>query len=136
MISEKIVTPEQIALYREQVADNQEALAALDVIAKYGKISKAAKAIAIQEDIEGVIDNAALDWFDEMLQKCRNFICKPQYESLREKYIPALIPPLADCIAGVLACPPGVAGIIATPFAVYVAEEGMDKFCQSINPQP
>ncbi|MEG3973130.1 hypothetical protein QUA51_09390 [Microcoleus sp. Pol10_D6] len=136
MFSEKIVTPEQIALYREQLADNQDALDALDVIEEYGKISKAAKAIAIQEDIEGVIDNAGLDWFDEMLQKCRNFICKPQYENLREKYIPALIPPLADCIAGVLACPPGVAGIIATPFAIYVAEEGMDKFCQPINPQP
>ncbi len=134
MFSEKIVTPEQIALYREQLADNQEALAALDVVEQYGKISKAAKAIAIQEDIEGVIDNAALDWFDEMLQKCHNYICKPEYENMREKYIPALIPPLADCIAGVLACPHGVAGIIATPFAVYVAEEGMKKFCNSINP--
>ncbi len=134
MFSEKIVTPEKIALYREQLADNQDALDALDVIEEHGKISKAAKALAIQEDIEGVIDNAALDWFDEMLQKCRNFICKSKYKNLREKYIPALIPPLTECIAGVLACPPGVAGIIATPFAVYVAEEGMEKFCNSINP--
>ena len=136
MFSEKIVTPEKIALYREQLVDNQDALNALDVIEEHGKISKAAKVIAIQEDIEGVIDNAALDWFDEMLQKCRKFICKPQYQSLREKYIPALIPPLTDCIAGILACPPGVAGIIATPFAIYVAEEGMDKFCQPVDPQP
>jgi hypothetical protein len=78
MFSEIIVTPEKIAFYREQLADNQEALAALDVIENYGKISKAAKAIAIQDDIEGVIDNAARDWFDEMLQKCHNFICQPK----------------------------------------------------------
>ncbi len=46
MFSEIVVTPEQIALYKEQVADNQEALATFDVIEKYRLGYLVAKAIA------------------------------------------------------------------------------------------
>ncbi len=28
-------------------------------------------------------------------------------------------------------CPPGVAGLLSTPVAIYISEEGMDKFCQN-----
>lgn len=137
MFYEKIVTPEQIAVYRQQVADNQEALAALDVIEEWdGDLADATESIAQENGIEGVETNADLRWFVQKLEECHKFICQPKYENLRKNHFPALIPPLSDCLLGSLGCPPGVAGLIATPFAIYIAQEGMDKFCQSFNPQP
>jgi hypothetical protein len=135
MTSEKIITSEQISQYRSELAGNPDALAALDVIEKEygGKLAEAAKAIAIRNDIEGIADFGLSDWFDAMLQECRDFICQPKYQNLRENYLPALIPPLTDCVAGSLGCPPGIAAIIAVPFAAYIKEEGMEKFCQSPN---
>jgi hypothetical protein len=132
-----IVTQEEVAKFRAELADYPEALTALDVIEEYdGNLPAAAKAIAIRNDIEGVADYGLFDWFDERLQECRNFICQPKYRSLTKNYLPALIPPLADLFAGSLGCPPGVAGIIATPFAVYINDEGLDKFCESFDSQP
>jgi len=133
-----VVTKTKIEQYREQLLkDYPEALVALDVIEEYeGNLAEAAKAIAIRNDIEGVADYGLLDWFSGMLEECRDFICQPKYENLRENYLPALIPPLADCSARSLGCPPGVAAIIAVPFAAYIKEEGMEKFCKSSNSQP
>lgn len=133
-----VVTKTEIEQFREQLLkDYPEALVALDVIEEYeGNLAEAAKAIAIRNDIEGVADYGLSDWFYGMLEECRDFICQPKYENLRENYLPALIPPLADCSARSLGCPPGVAAIIAVPFAAYIKEEGMEKFCKSSNSQP
>lgn len=135
MATEKLLTPEQIERYRAELADNPDAIAALDVIEEWeGDLADAAESLAIRNGIEGVEDRADLRWFVIVLQKCRSFICQPKYEKLREQYLPALIPPLTDIIAGSFMCPPGVAGLLATPFAIYIQEEGMDLFCQeSIN---
>lgn len=125
------LTPEQIAKYRTELADNADALAALNVIEEWdGDLADAAESIATRNGIEGVEDNFDLRWFVDTLQKVRAYICQPKYENLREKYLPALIPPLTDFIASSFMCPPGVAGILSAPFAVYIQEEGMDKFCQ------
>lgn len=140
MFSEIIVTPEQIALYREQIADNQKALEALDVLENAlnewdGDLADAAESIAQDNGIEGVETNADFRWFFQNLEQCQKFICQPKYEKLREGYVSTLIPVLTEFLAGTLGCPPGVAGLMVTPFAVYIAEEGMDKFCQVDNPE-
>lgn len=125
------LTPEQIAKYRAELANNPDALAALNVIEEWdGDLADATESLATRNGIEGVEDNAYLRWFVELLHQCRDHICHPRYEDLRGRYIPALIPPITDCIAGGFGCPPGIAGIIATPVAIYIQEEGMDKFCQ------
>ena len=125
------LTSEQIAKYRSELADNSDFLAALDVIEEWdGDLADAAESIATRNGIEGIEDNADLRWFVVILQKCRGYICQPKYENLREKYLPALIPPLTDFIAGAFMCPPGIAGILSAPIALYISEEGMDKFCQ------
>jgi hypothetical protein len=126
------LTLEKIAQYRIEFADNENALAALDVIEEWdGDLADAAESIATRNGIEGVEDNADMRWFVIVLNKCRDSICQPKYETLREKYLPALIPPLTDIIAGCFMCPPGVAGLLSTPVAIYIQEEGMDKFCQN-----
>jgi hypothetical protein len=137
MFSEIIVTPEQIALYRQQLADNQEALAALDVIEEWdGDLADASESIAKRNGIEGVETNADLRWFVQKLAECQEFICQPKYEHLRNNSLSTIVPILTEFFAASLGCFPGVATIIATPFALTIAQEGMDKFCQLFNSQP
>ena len=132
MLDTTQLTPEKIAQYRIQFADNENALIALDVIEEWeGDLADAAESIATRNGIEGVEDKADFRWFVIVLNKCRDSICQPKYETLREKYLPALIPPLTDIIAGCFMCPPGVAGLLSTPVAIYISEEGLDKFCQN-----
>ena len=125
------LTSEQIAIYRSELADNSDFLAALDVIEEWdGDFADAAESIATRNGIEGVEDNADMRWFVIVLNKCRESICQQRYEIVREKIVPALIPTLTEMVAASFLCPPGIATLLSTPIAIYVQEEGMDKFCQ------
>lgn len=127
------ISQAEIALYRSQFADNQAALDALDIIDEWdGDLADAAESIATRNGIEGVEDNADLRWFVIMLVKIRDYtkICEPENGEFRENYLPTLIPPIADLMSSSFGFPPGIAGLLATPFAVYIKEEGMEKFCQ------
>lgn len=131
------ITPEEIDKYRAELAGYPDALAALNIMEDYvgEELADAAQAVAMENGIEGVMDYGGTDWFSEKLEKCRQFICQSKYKDLRQKYVPGILPPLTDFLAGSLGCPPGIAGIIATPFAIYIAEEG-EKFCQNFNSSP
>ena len=123
------LTPEKIAQYRIEFADNENALIALDVIEEWeGDLADDAESIATRNGIEGVEDKADFRWFVIVLNKCRDSICQPK---LREKYLPALIPTLTGIIVGYIICSPQVAGILSTIVAVYIQEQGLDKFCQN-----
>lgn len=116
--------------YRSQFQENQDILAGLDVIQQWdGDLANAAESIATRNGIEGVEDNAVTRWFFSMLLKIRDItgICKS--DNFRENYLPALIPPIADLISSTFGLPSGIAGILATPFAIYIKEEGLEKFC-------
>ena len=52
------------------------------------------------------------------------------HQIVREKILPALIPTLTEIVATSFPCPPGIATLLSTPIAIYIQEEGMDKFCQ------
>jgi len=126
------LTSEQIAKYRSELADNSDFLAALDVIEEWdGDLADAAESIATQNGIEGVEDNADLRWFIIVLQKCRGYICQPENRIVGEKIVPALVPTLSEMIAAFFLCPSGIATLLSTPIAIYIQEEGMDKFCQT-----
>ena len=129
------ITPEKITFYRKQFTDNPEGLATFNVLNDAleewdNDLADAAESIALDNGIEGVETNADFRWFVQKLEECQKFICQPKYESLRGNYISTLIPILTEFLAGSLGWPPGVAGLIAAPFAIYIAEEGIDKFCQ------
>ncbi|WP_198954016.1 MULTISPECIES: hypothetical protein [Moorena] len=81
------LTSEQISSLRSELANNPEALEALDVIEEWdGDLADAAESLATRNGIEGVEDNADLRWFTEILRKCRDFICQPQYQNLVTGY--------------------------------------------------
>lgn len=126
------ITPEKIAQYRSELVNNSDALAALDIIDEWdGDLADAAESIATRNGIEGVEDNGEVRWFFEVLLKIRDLtkICEPENDNFRENYLPALVPPIADLISSSFGFPPGLAGILATPFAIYIKDEGMEKFC-------
>lgn len=126
------LTQEKIVQYRAELANNTEALAALDVIEEWeGDLADAAESIATRNGIEGVEDKADLRWFSILLNQCREHICQPKYEDLRKTYLPAIIPSLASIIAELFLFSSGLAGLLATLVAIYIQEKGMDKFCQS-----
>jgi len=125
------LTSEQIVKYRSELADNSDFLAALDIIEEWdGDLADAAESIATRNGIEGVEDNADMRWFVVVLNKCRESICQQRYEIVRERILPALIPTLTEMVAASFLCPPGIATLLSTPIAIYIQEEGMDKFCQ------
>jgi hypothetical protein len=125
------LTSEQIAKYRSELADDSDFLAALKVIEEWdGDLADAAESIATRNGIEGVEDKADMRWFVVVLNKCRDSICQKRYEIVREKIVPALIPTLTEMIAASFLCPSGIATLLSTPIAIYIQEEGMDKFCQ------
>ena len=114
------LTSEQIAKYRVELADNPDFLAALDVIEEWdGDLADAAESIATRNGIEGIEDNADIRWFVIVLNKCRDSICQPRYEIVREKILPALIPTLTEIVATSFPCPPGIATLLSTPIAIY-----------------
>lgn len=127
------ITQEKVTQYRSELTGNPDALAALDIVEEWDRdLADAAESIATRNGIEGVEDNADLRWFFVMLVKIRDLtqICQPENQNFRENYLPTLIPPIADVMSSSFGCPPGIAGLLATPFAVYIKEEGIKQFCQ------
>ncbi|NEO93298.1 MAG: hypothetical protein F6K56_24995, partial [Moorea sp. SIO3G5] len=130
-------TSEEISNLRSELANNPEALKALEVIEECdGDLADAAESLATRNGIEGVEDKGEVRWFTETLRKCHGYICQPKYKNLREKRVPELIPIITELLLELLGCIPGVATVIATPVAIYIEKEGMEKFCQSYNPNP
>ncbi|AOW99919.1 hypothetical protein BJP34_11070 [Moorena producens PAL-8-15-08-1] len=129
------LTSEEISNLRSELANNPEALEALDVIEEWdGDLADAAESLATRNGIEGVENNADLRWFTEILRQCHGHICQPKYKKFRENYLPALIGVVAEFLAGSLKFKPLVAGLIATPVAIYIEKEGMENFCKSYDP--
>ncbi|NJN13415.1 MAG: hypothetical protein HC815_38120 [Richelia sp. RM1_1_1] len=112
------VTPEEISQFRNQLADNSQALVALDTI----------------EECEGYLDDAVPLLFmretaqqadrslNDLLEKCRQFICQ---EEVRDFLESGLIAPIVEPLAASAAIPLGT----ATALSICVFKLGAKKFC-------
>ena len=117
------LTTQEIAKYRSELADYEEALIALDAI----------------EDCEGDLEDAAVslaikvgqqpdrtDWLDGLAKRCRVAICQEQFkEDLLAGKLAALVGYLLDKRI----CP----AILATPVVIYVAKQGVNEFCEPLS---
>ena len=126
MFSKIIVTPDQIALYREQLADNQEALAALDVLAECeGDLEYAAETIAIEsgelQDNLGEEDPNKPSWLEKLVEKLRPHICTPAFENVLSQGFAAAI----GLLIPVVGSPTLVVLVV-----VYISQKGLDTFCK------
>ncbi len=113
------VTPEEINQFRSQLADNPQALVALDTIEECeGYLDDAVPLLVMRETAQEA-DRSLNDW----LEKSRQFICQ---EEVREALESGLLAPAIEAIAISAGIPPG----IATALSICVFKLGAKKFCK------
>lgn len=120
-----ILTSQEIARLRSELANYPDAMQALDIIEDCeGDLEDAAIALAIRVGQQPQRDNA--EWLDALARKCRAVICQQEF---REDL-------LKGSLAGVieyLAATPLIPGILATPVLIYVVRKGVNTFCEPID---
>jgi hypothetical protein len=122
-----IVTSQEIAQFRSELANNLEAMKALDVIEDCeGDLEDAAIALAIRAGQQPQRDNA--EWLDALARKCRAVICQKEF---REDLLNGSFAP----VIGYLAATPLLPGILATPVLMYVIRKGVNNFCAPLDSQ-
>jgi hypothetical protein len=113
------VTPEEITKFRSELADNPQALVALDTIAECeGYLDDAVPLLVMRETAQEA-DRGLNDW----LERCRQFVCQ---EEVREALESGLLAPAIEAIAIGASIPPG----IATALSICVFKLGAKKFCK------
>ncbi|MCZ8226960.1 MAG: hypothetical protein O9324_24210 [Microcystis sp. LE19-84.1B] len=116
-IESTTVTPEEIAQFRAELADNPSAIAALDEIEECeGYLEDAIPLLLIEAGTER--DRSLSD----ILEKCRKFICQ---EEVREALESGMIAPAIEPIAMGAGIPPGV----ATAIGICAFKLGIKKVC-------
>lgn len=113
------VTPEEISQFRSQLADNPQALVALDTIEECeGYLDDAVPLLVMRETAQEA-DRS----LNDLLEKCRQFICQ---EEVREALESGLIAPIVEPLAVSAGIPVG----IATALSICVFKLGAKKFCK------
>ncbi|MCA1992987.1 MAG: hypothetical protein LDL41_13260 [Coleofasciculus sp. S288] len=120
-----LVTAQEIAQFRSELATYPEALKALDVIEDCeGDLEDAAIALAIAAGQQPQRDNA--EWLDALARKCRAVICQKEFrEDLLKGNYSLMFRYLAET--------PLLPAILATPVLMYVVRQGVNIFCEPLD---
>lgn len=117
------LTTIEINEYRNQLANYQDAMIALDAIEdSEGNLEDAATSLAIQ--VGQQIDR--VDWLDGLAKRCRVAICE---ENFRSDLAENKIFPVISYLLESKLCPP----LLVTPVVIYVLKLGIDDFCEPLN---
>ncbi|NMF67106.1 hypothetical protein DP113_28020 [Brasilonema octagenarum UFV-E1] len=112
------VTPEEISQFRSQLADNPQALVALDTIEECeGYLDDAVPLLVMRETAQEA-DRS----LNDLLEKCRQFICQ---EEVRQFLESGLIAPVIEPLAASAGIPLGT----ATALSICVFKLGAKRFC-------
>lgn len=112
------LTPEEISQFRSQLADKPQALVALDTIEEcQGYLDDAVPLLVMRETAQEA-DRS----LNDLLEKCRQFICQ---EEVREFLESGLIAPIVEPLAVSAGIPLGT----ATALSILVFKLGARKFC-------
>ncbi|MBD2629046.1 hypothetical protein [Trichormus variabilis] len=119
------VTSQEIAQFRSQLADDSQAMEALDLIEDCdGDLEDAAMSLAIRAGQQPERTNA--EWLDALARKWRAVICEQEY---REDLVNGSIPAMMTHIATIPAFPK----ILATPVLIYILKQGVNTFCEPLD---
>ena len=120
-----IITSQEIAQLRSQLANNPDAMQALDTLEDCeGDLEDAAIALAIRAGQQPQRDNA--EWLDALARKCRAVICQKEF---REDLLNGTFSPMIRYLAET----PLLPGILATPVLIYVLRQGVNSFCEPLD---
>lgn len=119
------LTIDEINYYREQLADCEPAMKALDMIEDAeGDLEDGATSIALA--IGQTPDR--VDWLDGWAKRCRVLICEESLRSdLEDNYLESAVNYLLDKKI----CPP----LLITPVIIYVIKQGIQNFCEPLSYQ-
>ncbi|MBE9212845.1 hypothetical protein IQ247_09090 [Plectonema cf. radiosum LEGE 06105] len=122
------VTPEEISQFRTQLADNPEALAALDAIEECkGNLEAAAQLIAVETTEAEVSLRGDSNYLEKLAQKLSKIICQEEFDELMAGVLTTAIATLA--VSG------NIPAALATPVVIYVAKIGKKQFCETAKPE-
>ncbi len=122
------VTPEEIAQFRAELADNPKALADIDVIERCeGDLEQAARILARRADIEDV--RAGITW-ESALKQARQVVCDAKF---KEGLAPDLI---GGIIGALITAGNPVLVAVATPCAGYIVKVSLAEFCNTDKSNP
>jgi len=120
------VTLEQIAKLQTELINYPNALAALQEIEECeGDLEDAAMVLAIRAGQQPDIANA--EWLSSLAKKCRAFICRTD---LRNALANESFAPVVEQLTAAKICP----ALLVMPVLLYVVKQGVDEFCQPLDP--
>ena len=120
-----IITPEEIAEFRTQLADYPDALNALLKIEECeGDLEDAAMVLAIKAGQQPEAANS--EWLDALAKKCRAVICQEEY---RDDLVNGTFAPMMGHLIATKLCP----ALLVTPVLMYVVRQGVNKFCEPLD---
>lgn len=122
-----IITDEEIAQYRQQLADYPEALDALDLIAECdGNLEESANFLVIEEGISELRSGESEEenTLDKIAKKFRKIICD-------DDFIDDLMSDLVTAGIASLAVSGQIPVAVATPVVIYLAKKGVKSWCNS-----
>ncbi|MDJ1176854.1 hypothetical protein [Roseofilum capinflatum] len=118
-----VLSSQEIAHYRTELAAEPEALEALDQI----------------EDCEGDLEDAALslgiqagqqpdrtDWLSGVAKRCRVILCQDPCQSYFQQ---GQLTAVVSTLKAAQVCPP----LLVTPVVLYVLKSGIESFCDPLN---
>lgn len=120
------VTLEEVAKLQTELTNYPNALAALQEIEECeGDLEDAAMVLAIRAGQQPDIANA--EWLSSLAKKCRAFICR---QELRNALADESFAPVVEQLTAAKLCP----ALLVMPVLLYVFKQGVDEFCQPLDP--
>lgn len=119
------VTQKEIALFRSQLAEDDLAQEALDMIEDCeGDLEDAAMTLAIKAGQEPGRDNS--EWLDALCRKWRWIICDSEFrEDLKNSSVDSLVTRFKGN--------PSFPKILAAPMLMYILKQGINDFCEPLD---
>lgn len=118
-----ILSSEEIAHYRSQLAEYETALKALDMIEDCeGDLEDAAISLALQVGQE---PDRSEQWLDSIAKRSRVFLCQT---GIKESLQMGSVGPAVALLAQETTIP----AILATPVVLYVVKTGIEDFCKPL----
>jgi hypothetical protein len=116
-----IVTSQEIAQFRSQLAEDSLAMKALDIIEDCeGDLEDAAMTLAIRVGQQP--ERANSEWLDALARKWRAVICQEEFRTaLQNNSINEMVQHLKTM--------PTFPSILATPVLMYITKQGINDFC-------
>ncbi|MBC5794118.1 hypothetical protein H5968_02890 [Sphaerospermopsis sp. LEGE 00249] len=119
------ITSQEIAQFRSQLADDIQAMEALDLIEDCeGDLEDAAMTLAIKAGQEPGRTNS--EWLDALAKKWRAVICEQEY---RDNLLNGSISGMMSNLRSI----PEFPKILATPVLIYVLKQGVNNFCEPLD---